>query len=245
MSDQLKTDSALFGAGEEIEEPVFEDTVNIAISEMKKGDDGNWVVPEGLSPEVKYAVNSEKRRRDTQSAFSLSQQQLKAKEAENTNLKSLVQANVSLNLTTEQKEELEDLKTHNPDKWRDTLAGYEKTAQESVTKELDKISATSSNAAAIESRVQVLEAFTTDNPGFVMNDEILDNDIPPRITKKLESGKITFLEFLTEAKDYMAAGKTTATDTLDEEPDLTKLGGGARATEKNTDNEASYENAIF
>ncbi len=64
------------------EQPSIEEVVNEAVSSMTETD-GKWSLPEehGLSPEMEYAVNAERRRRDTQSA--VRSDQLDARPASN------------------------------------------------------------------------------------------------------------------------------------------------------------------
>ena len=86
----------------------FVDKVKAAVDGITVDTDGIHILPGDLDDNVKVAAEAEKRRRDTQSSFSKSQHKLKEAEAEVERLRSLITP--KLNLTSEQKEELYDLK---------------------------------------------------------------------------------------------------------------------------------------
>jgi len=225
------------------QEDSFETTVNTVVSGFKEGDK----LPEDLDPKVKVAANAEIRRRHTQGQHAKSQQSLKAAEAENIKLRELIVP--QLNLSVEQKEELHDLKSTDPEGWKAKLDKYESEARAKLNTELETISSDSSQEAEKERRAQVLEDFRTANPGFVLNDKVLTNDIPPRITAKLENGKVTFEEFLIEAKDFLTAKKKVGdgNNTSETEPNLNNSGGGHKATENAVKEDAikSYAKEVY
>lgn len=215
-------------------EPTFTDRVNDAVKSMSKNDDGEWVLPDGdkLSEEVRVAAISERRYRDTQGAYTKAAQRNKALEAENSVLLKKAVGNVQLNLTAEQTEELDDLKFSDPEAWRKKLNKYEQEAaaeqQTAVSEEVKNVSSSTLEEQEKERRKEVLIAFKKDNPDFEINDEVLKNDIPPRITSKLENGSITFEDFLQECHDYLLKGKVVKqTETVPGQPSLGKVGGGA------------------
>ncbi len=233
-----------FPEGEEESQESFADQVNKAVSEMTVNDDGLHILPEDLDDNVKVAAEAEKRRRDTQSAFSKSQQKLNVSLAENDRLRALITPQLSL--TVEQKEELHDLKTNEPDEWRKKLAGYEAEAQKNLDEDLKKVKSESSAEAEVTRRAQVLEDFLTVNPEFTIDNDILTNDIPPRIKNKLESGSATFEEFLIEAKAYLGKNKKVGTE-LNSEPNLNSVGGGSNATSDAVSDDIvkSYEKEVY
>jgi len=228
MSNPDGAAAQAFPEGEEPQES-FADQVNKAVSGMTVNDEGVHVLPEGLDDNVKVAANAEKRRRDTQSSFSKSQQELAVAKAENKRLREL--ATPQLNLSTEEKEELFDLKNTDPEAWRTKLTGYEDKAKADLGESLQKVSLESAQEAEVSRRAQVLEDFLTANPGFTISDDVLANDIPPRIKNKLESGEVTFEAFLDEAKAYLGKNKKLGDgNSVGGEPDLDTVGGGANAT---------------
>jgi len=244
--DILDNESTVQTSDDDKSKVSFADQVNTAVNEMKQGEDGNYIIPDNLSDEVKVAVVAEKRRRDTQSSFSKSQQALKVAEKENVRLRELIVP--QLNLTVAQKEELHDLKSTDPDAWKVKLTGYENEAKSKLAEDLAEITTATTVEAETARRATVLEDFINTNPGFVINDDVLANDIPPRIKNKLEKGKITFEAFLTEAMDFMSSTKKIGdANKSDEEPDLGNAGGGAKAESGavDTDIAKSYANEIY
>ena len=60
-----------------------------------------------------------------------------------------------------------------------------------------------------------------------ITDDVIQNDIPPRITKQLEQGKINFGEFLNQCGEYMSKGRVVAppSDKAPDNPNLNKTPG--------------------
>lgn len=226
----------------------FADSVNEVVNNMKQDDNGNFVLPEGeYSEELKYAAMAEKRRRDTQSAFGKGQNTLKAIEKENEKLRKLLVP--QLELTTEQKEELQDLQNTDPVAWRVKLQGYEAAAQTKLDEQLSNVSKETAFEVEVARRAEVLEQFTKDNPGYQMNDDVLANDVPPRIKDKLANGDISFEEFLEETKEFFSKGKTVIGKETEEEeePNLNESGGGSTATKQAVEEDInkSYATEIY
>lgn len=233
------------GAEETQVEP-FETKVETALKAVTRDENGKEVLPEGLDEPVKYAVTAELRRRHTQSEFDKNRQSLRAKEAENEALRKL--AVPKLELTVEEAEELEDLKVNDPDAWRVKLNEHETKAKVKIDKDLEGVNLTATQAAEVERRKQVLATFIEVNPELTLNDEVLANDIPPRIKSKIEKGEITFEQFLEESKTFLLQNKQIGSRTsLNNDPDLNNVGGGANATDiaVSEDIKQSYEKEIY
>lgn len=183
------------------------------------------------------AEKAEKRRRDTQAAYTKSQQelaQLKATVAvlERTAKPQVDQAKLA---------ELEDLKFSDPDAWRVKVNSLE---AEVLKQHEAEIATAAKNLSDYEIRQATLEEFKATHPGF----ELSDDDIPPRIAKKLAEGKVSFEEFLEECYSYLTAprviGETAKTL---EQPNLSKVGGGNTPSQaaKSEDIILSYRKEIF
>lgn len=254
----IPNEDAALGAFPEVEETAsektttnsnsFEEQVNAAVSKMKQGDNGLWIVPDNLPDHIAFAAKLEKRRRDTQSALAKTQQELKAAKAVADSLKTKVVEKSTLNLTVQEAEELEDLKISNPEAWRKKLADYEDRASKTLAEELSSIDLDASVQSELERRHQVLTEFLETNPDLVLNDEVFANDLPPRITGKLERGEVSFEDFLEEAKEFLTNGKVIkGTRETDAEPNLGKAGGRSTAADSavESDFEQSYKNVIF
>lgn len=179
------------------------------------------------------AKKAEQRRRDTQAAYTKSQQELAATRAQ---LKVMKETGGPA-LDQGKLAELEDLKFSDPDAWYKAKLALESEAHNTFQSKL-------AEASESEVRLAKLEEFKATHPGF----ELTDDDIPPRIAKKLASGQVSFDEFLQETYDYLVTPKVIgdAHKTL-EQPNLGKVGGGitpsAAATSK--DIVSSYKNEVY
>lgn len=220
----------------------FETQVNSLIPNL---DNPDWDSSE-VEPALLYAANAEKRRRDTQSEFTKSQQSLKATELRATKLEEKLSSTIMESLPLREQSKLEELKNTDPDAWRAELDKLEDNAKGQLATELETINKESSQLSEKERRSQVFDQFQTDNPGIT--GEMLDNDLPPRITNKLANGEATFEDFLAEAKKYLTANKVIADS--EQAPgfdDLAKASGGSKPGETDTDRAAAanYDNEVY
>lgn len=209
----------------------FAETVMKVVEEAKVDDKGNIVLPEDLPEDVKFAATIEKRRRDTQADNTRKSQKLKALEAEKTSLLKHAVGSVKVELSSEQEEELETLKFSDPEAWRKKMNTLEAEARNKRAKEIDdevkQVSKSTLDEDELERRKNVMSDFLKAHEGFELDDDIIANDIPPRITKKLETGQITFEEFLQECFTYVNTGKVVRQDKVPGGPNLSKVGGGS------------------
>lgn len=221
----------------------FSDRVNDAVKQMKQSDDGKWQLPDGLSEEVKVAAMAEKRYRDTQAEFTKTRQENKALKAEKSVLLNKAVSTAQINLTDEQKEELENLKFEDPEAWRVKMNTLEREArkkrQEELDEEVKQVSTSSLEEQEKELRAKTLEDFRTQYPDVTIDDNVIANDIPPRIVKKLENGDVTFDQFLEECYTYLKTGKVVADTKVSNGPNMNKSGGG-----NNPDENAVAEDVI-
>ncbi len=207
----------------------FAEQVDTALKNVTTDEKGSLVFPDGTSDEVKYAAIAEKRFRDTQSSYTKASQKAKALEAENSVLLSKATSKVELNLTEAQTEELETLKFEDPEAWRRKMNSYEAEAREKyrseLAEEVKNVSNSSLEKDELKRREKVLEEFLKQNEGFKLDDDMIKNDIPPRITKKLDSGEITFEQFLEQCHEYVKTGKVIAQEQVPNNPNLSRVGG--------------------
>ena len=186
-----------------------------------------------FDPTIVYAARAEKRRRDTQAAYTKAQQEKIALQKEKEALEELVAQELekSLDLTPEQQEELDELKLIDPDEWRARLNALEqeqKTMKKSKIKELqDKAREEAITEAEIERRRQVLEEWQVKHPDVELDDEIIANEVPPKYMKDLEEGKVSFEDFLDRVYDFLTANKIVPQDKAPNTPNLSKVSGGA------------------
>ena len=230
-------------------EPTFEEKVNDVAKQMTKGEDGNWGLPDDVQADenVLYAAKIEKRRRDTESALGKTRLQLKTEEGLRQKLETRAVAGIDLDLSPEQAEELETLRDNDPEAWRKEVNNLERKATATFQEELDADRTSVSQEAELERRETVLDQFNVDHPDVKITDELLESDIPPRITKKLTEGKITFEEFLTEAHDFMVRPVKVAGTTAKETPNMGKVGGGSSpsAEANNLADKEDYSKTTF
>ena len=217
-------------------EQSYEARVNALVGEMQTE---GWQAPEDADPGLLYAARAEKRRRDTQSQFTKSQQELKAAETRATRLAEKLEASIMETLPLKQQTRLEELKATDPDLWRDELTKLEANAKGALAKELESITKEASQVSEEERRLSILAEFQEANPDITP--EMIDEDVPPRITKKLASGEITFEQFLAESAKFLRAGKVI--DGGEQAPGFVDLGQGAGGSRpgENDQNRASVD----
>ena len=228
----------------------FEDKVTGIVSQMVQGEDGIWKLPADVEADeaVLYAARAEKRRRDTESKLGKTTHALKALEVEKAELQGKLQQYMADNLTSGQRSDLEELKYSDPEQWRSKMNEIELAAIAKAQEELGQISLTASQRAELERRAQLLTNYNAANPNYAITDEVLANDVPPRITRRLEKGEVTFEEFLDEASAYLKAGKVVGVpSTVEPQPNLGSAGGGAKPADYavQADLVTSYETEIY
>lgn len=251
MLRQFTRITIMSGKATEDKTPTFADQVNAIAGQLQEIEDGKWELPEGVEADenVLYAATIEKRRRNDQSAYTKSRQELAAAKATNAKLASHMVDSATMHLTDEQREELEDLKVSDPDEWRKKINEYETESRNIIAnrvKELEKEGSVESQLEAREIQYKQFEEET----GIKLNDDIVDNELPASYKKKLETGEISFAEFLTKAKMFLTGDKVIkdAEDPKDDpNPDLGNLPGGSKpSTEaQEKDIEASYKGELY
>ena len=242
-------DNAAAQTASENTELTFEQQVNEVVQNFVETEDGTFKLPDDVTttPEVKYAAVLEKRRRDTQSALGKTRQQLIAEETLRKQLEQRVEGQTKVQLTPEKAAELETLKFEDPEAWRTKMNELDQQATTAFREELSTMSAQALQQAELSRRTQVLEAFNTLHSDAQISDDVIANDIPPRMTKKLETGQITFEEFLTEAHKYLTAPRKVATNTKQASPKLGDAAGNAVPSDsaRQAQQENSYANEIY
>lgn len=227
----------------------YEDLVNESVKAVTRDDAGKLVFPEGMSKELKFAVTAEIRRRDTQSSYEKAQRKLKTLEAKSLKLEERLLTNVSLDLSDEQREELEELKATDQEAWRNKLNEYEAEAKTKAKGEVDELETLTEAEQEIERREQLLENWLKDNPELDLNDEVIENDLPPRIFKGLEEGKYDFEEFLAKAKEFLTRGTVVKQDEENDDPasKLNKKGGSHEVSDHVVDEDIieSYKEELY
>lgn len=191
----------------------FADQVNNTVNAMTQGEDGKWSLPEGVDQSneaLVYAVNAERRRRDTQAAFTKTSQEAARLRAENTHLAAGWQKDFTAKQTPEIQAELEELKASDPDAWRNRLNELEQQQTAKFTELQQSIQQKAAGETELDYRKRALQEFNEANPGIAITDDLLQNDVPPRLTRELAEGKVSFGAFLENVKTYLNKGKVVA-----------------------------------
>ena len=196
--------------------------------------------------EAETNVNYEKRFKDTQSAYTKSQQELKAAKAKLEALEKLTQPVVQLDEATQA--QLDELKYSNPEAWRDKMNSLEAEAKLKHLSALSEAEKIAMQQAELEQRAQILSEYNSKHPQNPITDEVIMFDVPPRITKKLENGEISFEEFLSEAHNFLYAPKKVGdgNQTL-KQPNMRDFGGGTTPTDNAVDSSIieNYKNLVY
>ena len=161
-------------------------------------------IPEGTTtdtPESTQTVDYEKRFKDTQAFATKIAQEKADKERELEELKAELSvlkttAKPSLTIDPQVQSELEDLKYSDPDAWRTRVNELETKANVEFNSKIAEAKQLSSQQLELQRRANVLAQFQTEHPDVELTDELLHLDIPQRIVKELENGKVTYEEFL-------------------------------------------------
>lgn len=230
--------------------PSFADQVNEAVNQMTQDESGKWQLPESIrdNEALSFAANAERRRRDTQSAYTKSQQLNKRLELERDQFAKGWENDFAKTLPADAQADLEELKATDPEAWRAKLNELEQQQRTSFQERVTKIQEKASTETEMEYRQRALEEFQEAHPNLQLTDDIIANDIPPRISKELESGKVTFAEFLANCAEYLNKGKVlNKGKTKDEEPNLGDVGGSDYPDKQAADkaNIKTYDDEIY
>jgi chaperonin cofactor prefoldin len=185
----------------------------------------------------------EKRRKDTQAAYTKARQEVAELRAQLKALQEQVKPQPDIS-PTEQKE-LDELKFADPDAWYRKMKQLEESAKQKLSESVSQLSQKEKAAMTME---LALEEWNRTNPDAPITHDNLQYDIPPRIMKQLEDGKLTFEEFLTKASEYLQKPKKVATDTEPpQQPSLGKVGGSTEPSEDAQDKDVAqnYDNLVF
>ena len=204
-------------------EPTLQDQVTTALANVDDG--GKLVFEDNVDPMFKELVITTKRSKDTQSAYTKGQMELATTKAAKEALENKI-TSTTPQLSAEQTDELENLKFSDPDAWRAKLNEYEGIAKAKASGELEEITkAASEKAAADLTLTQRQEALTEfeSRTGIQLTDDVMQNDIPPRLQAKITS--MSFEQYLAEVATYLGKKKVVKDEKLLEQTDLSKLAG--------------------
>jgi len=197
---------------------------------------------EAVATLLKEVATAEKRRRDTQSSYTKTRQENLRLAKEREYLMNQVNPSVKAS------EELDTLKFEDPDKWRSEVNRLEQEAQANIQENLQTVGTEAQKNFELEERQRILRSFSEANPDLDITSPEVQDQIPPKYLKQLETGEVTFEAFLNNVKKFVEAPKSAANSVppTDETPDLTKLPGSSTPpATKQKDLVAEYNNLII
>lgn len=198
--------------------------------------------PEGSEQSIDY----EKRFKDTQGAYTKSQQELKAAQAKLEALEKLTVPQIELDEAT--KSELDKLMYSDPEAWRAKLNTLELEAQNKHKETLNEAARKAQQESELEYRARTLQEFQASHPDIIINDEVMALDVPGRITSKLERGEISFEQLLQETAEFLRAPKVIGDgNKVHQQPNISKVGGNDTPTDdaNKKDIVKDYEDLVF
>jgi len=195
-------------------------------------DKGKLQLPEDMPSWQKHIIRGEKRTRDAQAELSLEQNKFRQSEAKNAVLMETASTMVpeDFQLSDTELTELNTLKKNDPDAYRLKVNALEASALEAqqtkLTEMTTKAAEEATAAHTTKNRVTVLAEFRDANPDLSITDDVLVNDVPPRLLAGVTSGQYSYGEYLTKVKEYLTTGKTTTGDETGDPHNMHKLPGG-------------------
>lgn len=223
----------------------FEQKIGQVIAQTTRDDAGKLVFPDGLDEATLFAARAEIRRRDTQGALTKEQRQRQLAESQLAAVSTELEAAIVSSAPLADQARLAELKHSNPDAWREELTKLESTARGTAKSRIAEVRQAATVEEVTQERAQMLADFTAANPGFKLDDDIIANELPPRMVKELEQGKVSFDQFLAKAHKFLAGDvKIKAGDTAPNLPDLGKAPGGTNALDANVP-DSNYAKEIY
>ena len=207
---------------------------------LQRTDDGKLtIVGDDLSPVEVALLETEKRRRGSQSA--VTREKLRADRYE-----------LELNKVKEEipKVQVEEpiidpaLKYSDPDEYiRLTLEAKQKDPYAEV---FDTASQYAQQTVGEQTVQSVLIEHNQTHPDKPLTEEMLNMDLPPRLLNDMSEGKLSPQEFLAKAADILYRPKAVVNPDIPETPNLGDVPGSTTPTgQDSTSDEVSYESAIF
>lgn len=181
----------------------------------------------------------EKMFKDTQAAYTKSRQEIAALKTKAAALEAELNKQ-GYEIEPEVAEELEMLKYSDPEAWRQKLNAIEASKAKAIDSKI-------AYEVETERRTQLLNEYNQANPSYQINDYVAQNVLPGSFLRRLDAGELTFEGFIAEASDYLKRVKIGPgnSEKAGKPNPMRVLDGGSSPTPNGTDNDVSYQDAIF
>ena len=162
----------------------------------------------------------DKRLKDTQKSYTQGQQSIKSLEAQLEELKKVDNTSLAAELNSQA---MEDLKSVNPDEWYAKRKAIEEAHAKALAQKLNDASVQAQNEEKQRQNALALAEVQLRNPKITA--EFIEMDVPYRIKKELDSGNVSFEEFLKMVEDFAGKEKVVGSgNKVMEQPNLTTIG---------------------
>ncbi len=208
---------------------------------LQRTDDGKLEIQgNDLSPVEMALLETEKRRRGSQAAVTREQNKASRFELE------LAQVKEKIPQMETRAPIDESLKYSDPDEYiRQSLEAKRSDPYEEV---FDAASQYAQQTVGEQSVARVIEDYNQANPKTPLTEQMLDNDIPPRMLQELASGHVTPQDFLARAGAMLyGSGDSNGNQDIPVTPDLGNVGGTTTPTDDGSNDAmaANYAKAVF
>lgn len=194
---------------------------------------------EPVEEPVEEPKDWEKMFKDTQAAYTKSRQEIAALKTKAAALEAELNKQ-GYEIEPEVAEELEMLKYTDPEAWRQKLNAIEASKAKAIDSKI-------AYEVETERRTQLLNEYNQANPNYQINDYVAQNVLPGSFLRRLDAGELTFEGFIAEASDYLKRVKIGPgkSEKAGKPNPMRVLDGGSSPTPNGTDNDVSYQDAIF
>ena len=208
---------------------------------LQRTEDGKLaVVGDDLNPVELALLETEKRRRGSQSAVTREKMRADKYELELNKVKEEIP-----NIKFEQPQIDPALKYSDPDEYiKQTL---ELKQQDPYAPVFDAASQYAQQTVGAQTVQQVIAEHNQSYPDKPLSEEMLNMDLPPRLLSQFEQGQMSPQDFLAQAADILYRPKEVANPQVPETPNLGEVGGQTSPTDDGSNDKlmANYASAIF
>lgn len=220
----------------------YEAQIEQVANSSTKDAEGKVIFPEGTDPQLEAAARIEVRRRSIQSEADRVKHREKVLRESLENMQKDVGTNVRSFLNDDQNQELDELKTTDPDEYHKKLSAYEVEVKARYSADMEHADEMSKR----EVKVRDLHRRT----GIILDESVVKTQLPAYLEIQLIAGEITFDFFVDQAEHYLTAKKTVTNpkDPITKEtadPNLGKEQGTTTPQkEKGSEENPDWENDV-